>query len=351
MHEQADLVRIGQHAGGAHHGAVSFVDGAVAIQVNRLAVGAHRQARGNQVGLPGPDAVGVGLDLGQARGREQCAVVALVARQREVVGLAPRQAEVDAAVGVNVVAIHQLHQPHGGLGAQVAQVAGLEGLDDDRRILLGQPLLRQRGQQAVFQRQAQLSVVRGVFGFGVHADGAAHTLGFALRQRQHFVEGGNRKLSVERLVAVGQRLHGAQGFQLCQREVTDEPAFLFKPVHAHLALAAGEFRAVLHVGGGDDVRLVPRHQYAVLGGHQIGLDEVCAQIHGAAVALQRVVGQVAGGAAVADDQRLVAVQRVVPAAAAAGDQAGGDERAAHQAVEQCRHGVAAPLGQMDVARG
>ncbi|MCY1458002.1 hypothetical protein D9M71_753450 [compost metagenome] len=68
---------------------------------------------------------------------------------------------------------------------------------------------------------------------------------------------------------------------------------------------------ILHVGGGDDVGLVARHQHAIAGGDQVGLDEVGAQLDGFPVALQGVVRQVAGSAAVANHQRLVAIQRRV----------------------------------------
>ena len=342
VHEQARLVRVVQHRRVRHHGAVALVDGAVLVQVHRLAVGTDGQARGDQIGLPGADAVGVFLDVGQAGGRQQRAVVARIAGHGQVVRLAPGQAEVHAAIGVDVVAVDQLHQAHLRLGAQVFQVAGLERLDDDGRILLGEAVFLQDVQQTVFQLQAQVGVVSGVLGLGVDADGAFGALAFGFGQRQHFLEGRDGVLAVVALVAVGHGLDGAQRLQLGQREVADEPAFFFKAIDHGLALAAGKFGVVLDVGGGADVGFVARHQHAVFRGHQVGLDEVGAQLDGLLVALQRVVGQVAGSAPVADDERLVAGQRrVLVVAAAAGDQGGhGDasERAGlHQGTGKTAH--------------
>ncbi|MOA10448.1 hypothetical protein D3C78_1303370 [compost metagenome] len=54
-----------------------------------------------------------------------------------------------------------------------------------------------------------------------------------------------------------------------------------------------------------------RHQYAVPGRHQVGLDEVGAQFDGLPVALQGVIRPVSGGTAVADDQGLGAIERRV----------------------------------------
>ena len=74
-------------------------------------------------------------------------------------------------------------------------------------------------------------------------------------------------------------------------------------------------------------------QVPVLGGDEVGLDVVGAHLDRQRVALERVVGQVAGRAAVADDEReiglaVVAVMAAVVAAAVA--RCGGrdeDERA------------------------
>ena len=58
-----------------------------------------------------------------------------------------------------------------------------------------------------------------------------------------------------------------------------------------------------------EVGLVPRDEHAVLGGYEIRLDEVGALGDGGTVSLERVLGQVAGCAAMADDDRLGAEKR------------------------------------------
>jgi hypothetical protein len=56
-------------------------------------------------------------------------------------------------------------------------------------------------------------------------------------------------------------------------------------------------------------------QVAVLGRDEIGLDVVGAELDRQGVALERVVGQIAGGAAVADDEGLLGAAAVrIPAA-------------------------------------
>jgi hypothetical protein len=62
---------------------------------------------------------------------------------------------------------------------------------------------------------------------------------------------------------------------------------------------------------------VAGHHHAVLGQHQVGLHEVCTLVDGGLVRLQRVFGQRAGRAAVADHQRQFARQGVEVGAAAA----------------------------------
>ena len=57
------------------------------------------------------------------------------------------------------------------------------------------------------------------------------------------------------------------------------------------------------VGGAADLRLVAGDEHAVLGADEVGLDVVGAELGGEAVGRERVLGAVAGGAAVADDER------------------------------------------------
>lgn len=53
--------------------------------------------------------------------------------------------------------------------------------------------------------------------------------------------------------------------------------FVVRPVDDGFALAIGELRQILHVGRVDQVRLVTGDEMAVLGSHQVGLDEIGAQ--------------------------------------------------------------------------
>jgi hypothetical protein len=155
------------------------------------------------------------------------------------------------------------------------------------------------------------------------------TRAFGLGQVQHFFERGDLVLAVVALVTLGQGLNGAQGLDLCQGEVGGKPALLLDAINHLLGLARGKFGALGHVGGACDVGLVAGDQHAVLGGHQVGLDEVGPQFDGLFVAFQRVVWQVAAGATVAHHQGLVAGEggiRVVTIAAAGGQQRDGGQR-------------------------
>ena len=68
-------------------------------------------------------------------------------------------------------------------------------------------------------------------------------------------------------------------------------------------LAVGELGMARHVGRAGDVGLVASDEVPVLRGHQIRFDVVGAELDREGVSLQRVVGQVARGAAVPDHER------------------------------------------------
>ncbi len=326
MHEQAGRMGVGHHAGGRHHDAVALVDDAVAVEVVRLAVvvGVLQPGR-DQVGLPGADAVRIGLHLAQPLGREQAGESAAVAGHREIIGFVVGRREVDAAVGLDVVAVHELHEAHMGLRAQVLEVGHLEGLHHDRRGRLGVAVLRERVEQPVFELQVQVGVVGGVLGLDIDAHGAACLRALGTREVQYLRERGDLEAAVEGLVAIGQRLDGAQGLDLGQREIGGEPPLLLHAVHHPAGLAVRELGTLRHVGRAGDVGLVAGDEHAVPGRHQVRLDEVGAQLDAAAVAFERMVGQVPGGAAVADHQGLGAVEGGMDAAAIA--TAGGQGRA------------------------
>jgi hypothetical protein len=72
-----------------------------------------------------------------------------------------------------------------------------------------------------------------------------------------------------------------------------------------------------------------RDQDAVLGGHEIRLDVVRAQLDGQPVARERVVGQVARGPAVADYQRTVLLRKPAPLVLLLADRCGRCEEGHH----------------------
>jgi hypothetical protein len=151
-------------------------------------------------------------------------------------------------------------------------------------------------------------VVGRMLGLRVDADRTALLLRLALHEVDDLLEGGNLELPVELLRAIPEVLDGAELLDLGQREVGREPAFVGDPVDHHGALAGGELRMVLHVGGEDEVRLMPRDQVAILGHDEVGLDVVGAELDGERVPLQGVGGEISMGASMADDQRFALTQ-------------------------------------------
>ena len=152
-------------------------------------------------------------------------------------------------------------------------------------------------------------MVGRVLGFRVnpHHTPDLGALGFG--DIQHFTQGRNLVLAIERLIAVAQRLNRAKRFDLRQREIGGKPAGLGFAVHHARGLAAGELGAGGDIGRAGDVGFVAGNQLAVFGGYQIGFDEVGPVLNGQSVAFQRVVWQVASRAPVPDDQGLLAIER------------------------------------------
>ena len=146
----------------------------------------------------------------------------------------------------------------------------------------------------------------GVLGFGIDADAAAGACRRRLGQCDDLVKGRDRLLAVEGRIGgaqLRQTLTGAQRLQFGQREILGEPAGDGLAIDAAAGLAVGEFRAAGDIGGGGDFILVAGHKLVVLGGNQIGLDEVGALLDRQGIAGQRVLRPVGTGAAVGDDDR------------------------------------------------
>jgi hypothetical protein len=102
-----------------------------------------------------------------------------------------------------------------------------------------------------------------------------------------------------------QPLAGPQGLDLGQGEVFGEPAGDLLAVDGLGRLAVGELGAAGDVGGAADLVLVAGDQVAVLGRHQVGLDEVAALVDGQVVGQLGVLRPQARGAAVGDDDGLL----------------------------------------------
>ena len=147
-------------------------------------------------------------------------------------------------------------------------------------------------------------MVGRVLGLGIDADPPAGAPRVALGEVDDLLEGGDPEAAVELLGTLGERLNGPQGAQLRKGEVGGEPALLGDAVDHLGGPAVGELRVLADVGGGGDVRLVPRDQVAVLGGHEVRFDVVGAELDRQRIGRKGVVGQIAGSAAVADDQRV-----------------------------------------------
>ena len=157
--------------------------------------------------LPRADAVGIGLDLRQARRRQHGVEPAGIAGHGPVEGAAVGDLVVDDRAGpeVGVVGVDQLHelrlQP---VAAQVFQAARLEALHEDRRVLGVEAVLLDDGDERVFQRAAArraaavgdgLRVVPGrVLGLGIDGDRAAERLALGLREIDDLLEAQDRNL-------------------------------------------------------------------------------------------------------------------------------------------------------------
>jgi hypothetical protein len=184
-------------------------------------------------------------------------------------------------------------------------------------VLVVEPVAAKRVDELALERQAALLVKGRVLRLRVDADGAAALAPLTLRELEDLVE----RRDLEPPVVLGralerERLHGSERLDLLEREVEREPTILQATIDVHAgAPAARELGPALDVGGRRQVRLVAGDQVSVLGGHQVRFDVVRAHLDRPLVALERVVWQVPGRAAMAGDQRpvvaLVGRRRVV----------------------------------------
>ena len=146
-------------------------------------------------------------------------------------------------------------------------------------------------------------MITRVLGLRIDPDRPAAPPAFLQRKLDHPPKRRDLEEAVELLRPERDALHGAQGLDLGEGEVVGEPAFLRGPVDRLLGLASGEFRVLGDIGRLGDIDLVARDQDPVLGRDQIGLDEVSPLPDREPIGLERVFGQVAARAAMADDER------------------------------------------------
>ncbi len=146
-------------------------------------------------------------------------------------------------------------------------------------------------------------MIARVLGLGIDSHGSAAPLALVQRELDHLPERGNLEQAIELLRPEEHSLHGAQGLDLGQGEVIGEPTLLRDPVDGFLGLASGELRVLGDIGRQGDVDLMACDQHPVLGRDQIGLDEVGPLPDREAIGFERVLGQVAARAAMADDER------------------------------------------------
>jgi hypothetical protein len=199
-----------------------------------------------------------------------------------------------------------------------------------------------------------------VLGLGVDADVAVQLPGEPLDEVDDLLERRHLVAAVVDRVALAherQALLRAQGLQLGEREVVGEPAGLGDAVDGLGRLAAGELGMVGDVRRVGDVRLVAGDEDVVLRRDQVGLDVVGAHASAELVGGERVLGAVAGGAAVADDEHAVAGVRVLEAVVAvamsegrAGEGAGDEQDAEGAGDQQPGAGTGSGRGRTQYAR-
>jgi hypothetical protein len=158
-----------------------------------------------------------------------------------------------------------------------------------------------------------------VLGLGVDPDLAIELARQAAGEIDHLLEGRDLVAAVVDRVAltdIRDPLLGPQRPELAEHEVLGEPAGERLAVDHLRPPAAGELRAVGDVGGARDLVLVAGDEDAVLGRHEVRLNEVGAQAGSQLVGGEGVLGPVAGGAAVGDDERFASKWLCVAATAA-----------------------------------
>ena len=227
MDHQPRLVRIGNQASVFQR---IYVLEACTGQVWHYRVRQH-------LGLPGANAIGIGLDLGQAGCGQHGAKGAGVTCQCPAVGAAADEGpfiigDVDhgAVLEVDVVAIHQLHTLglHAGL-AQIFEAFRVKALDIDGCTLAVELVLLKQSHHRVFQRvrtrqsaaigNGLLVVPVRVFGLCVNGNRALEFFALGGGDIQHILRADQGQLAIQvrgPVFGVVQNLAGQQGLELVQ---------------------------------------------------------------------------------------------------------------------------------------
>ena len=178
--------------------------------------------------------------------------------------------------------------------AQLAQRTGLEALHEDRRrVGSAQAVAARDGEERLLHRLTLVTMEGRLLELGIDAGSTAGGAVEPGDQLDHLFEGGNREARGALGEPTIEALAHAQPPHLLEREVDGVVA-------AVGARAAGEDRG--DVGGGLEIDVVQTDERAVACAHQVGLDVVRALAVRQRIRLQGVLGQIAAGAAVADDE-------------------------------------------------
>ena len=199
-------------------------------------------------------------------------------------------------------AADELHEANLGLRAKRPEILLLERLDEHRRVAPVPAVFAERGEQRLLQRQLDVAEIGRMLGLGIDTDVTSARRAELLRERDDLVERRNLKLAVVR-VRPRRRSRSRARSVLISASVKSsaEPAGQRLAIDRLRPLAIG--KAIGDVGRAADLVLVPRDEDAVFGRDEIRLDEVGAHLDRQPVGLQRVLGPMAAGAAVRDDER------------------------------------------------
>ena len=211
--------------------------------------------------------------------------------------------------------LDQLHAPKLRHAGERDQVPHLKGLQPHRRRGALVAVTGQRRHQRRLHGEPARGEVARVLGLGVDTDarrrGQAEERGAARALRLHRLHQGEDLLQrCDLELPVEARIRGpqlrdalahAQALQFREREVLGEPAVRLGAIDAAARTAGGETRLLGDIGGGGDLVLVARHQHAVARHDQVRLDEVRTHLQRKEVGGEGVLGDVAAGAAMGDD--------------------------------------------------